>query len=94
MEAPAKACRDELNRLAVTLGALTAVANRCKQNPATQRWHWGSRRKDPKGFEAFHVYDDDMNVDEEADSDTKSWSDGSWGVLDSNEDPRTHQALL
>ena len=40
------------------------------------------------------MYDDDMNVDEEADSDTKSWSDGSWGVLDSNEDPRTHQALL
>ena len=45
----------------------------------------GQQKKGSKEF-CGTVYDDDMNVEEETDSDSKSWGMGSWGVLDSDED--------
>ena len=45
----------------------------------------GQQKKGSQGF-CGTVYDDDMNVEEETDSDSKSWGMGSWGVLDSDED--------
>ena len=91
MDAPGQACRNELNRRCRDSRGADSCLESLQAKPETQRWHWGSRRKDPHGSVALRVYDDDLSTDEETDSDTQSWGDGSWGDLDSDEDRRTHQ---
>ena len=72
VDAPAKACRNELNRPCRDSRGADSCCESLQAKPETQRWHWGSRKKDPKGSVAHRVYDDDLSTDQETDSDIRA----------------------